>query len=108
MLGYCNSVWECRWFWLSLVRADLRSRYRRSFLGLGWSLLQPIAMTVVLCVVFRGLMDVNIQEYAPYLLSGLCFWYALMAVAVGGCASLYQSEQYIRQHPAPVRIRLAS
>ncbi|MBI3465058.1 MAG: ABC transporter permease [Planctomycetes bacterium] len=104
MLRYCGSVWDCRWFWLSLVRADLRTRYRRSFLGLGWSLLHPIAMTIVLCTVFHGLFDVAVEEYAPYLLTGLCFWNALTAIAIGGCGCLYQAENYIRQHPAPLAI----
>ncbi len=31
------------WAW-SLVRLDLRNRYRRSVLGIGWSLLNPLAM----------------------------------------------------------------
>jgi ABC-type polysaccharide/polyol phosphate export permease len=104
MLRYCGSIWECRWFWLSLARADLRSRYRRSFLGLGWSLLHPIMMTIVLCTVFHSLLEVEIQEYAPYLLTGLCFWNTLTNVAGGGCSCLYQAETYIRQHPAPIGI----
>lgn len=104
MLRYCGSIWDCRWFWLSLVRADLRTRYRRSFLGLGWSLLHPIAMTIVLCTVFHGLFGVEIQDYAPYLLTGLCFWNAFTTVAIGGCGCLYQAENYIRQHPAPIGI----
>jgi ABC-type polysaccharide/polyol phosphate export permease len=86
------------------VRADLRTRYRRSFLGLGWSLLQPITMTIVLCAVFHGLFGNEIQDYAPYLLTGLCFWNALTSIASGGCNCLYQAETYIRQHPAPIGI----
>src|SRR5689334_17295668 len=34
---YMGAVWKCRYFWLSLVRMDLRTRYRRSILGMGWS-----------------------------------------------------------------------
>src|SRR5690606_12400546 len=45
---YLSSIWGSRYFWFSLVRMDLRSRYRRSVLGIGWSLLQPLAMTCVL------------------------------------------------------------
>ena len=48
-------MWRCRYFWLSLVKIDLRTRYRRSVIGLGWSLLRPIAMTVILCFVFAPL-----------------------------------------------------
>ena len=41
MVTYLASVWSFRYFWLALVRNDLRNRYRRSILGVGWSLLQP-------------------------------------------------------------------
>ena len=41
---------------MALVRIDLRNRYRRSVIGIGWSLLQPIAMTIVLCVVFSQIV----------------------------------------------------
>jgi lipopolysaccharide transport system permease protein len=35
MPRYFRQIWACRYFWLSLVRIDLRGRYRRSILGLG-------------------------------------------------------------------------
>ena len=50
MGSYLAAVWRCRYFWLSLVKMDLRTRYRRSVLGMGWSLLQPIAIAVILSV----------------------------------------------------------
>src|SRR5438874_10877163 len=68
MLSYVSAVWRCRYFWLSLVKMDLRTRYRRSVLGMGWSLLHPIAMTIVLCVVFQTAFAAGggIRQYAPY------------------------------------------
>ena len=82
----------------------LRNRYRRSVLGLGWSLLQPVAMTVVLCTVFAGVFGASLKEYAPYLLSGLTFWGFMTAAANSGCQCFFQSESYIRQHRAPLAI----
>jgi ABC-type polysaccharide/polyol phosphate export permease len=104
MTAYVAELWRLRHFWMALVRNDLRNRYRRSVLGLGWSLLQPIAMTVVLCTVFSGVLDVSLSEYAPYLLSGLTFWSFISATAISGCQSFIQGESYIRQHRAPLAI----
>jgi ABC-type polysaccharide/polyol phosphate export permease len=104
MTAYVTDLWRLRHFWLALVRNDLRNRYRRSVLGLGWSLLQPIAMTAVLCTVFAGVFGVSLSEYAPYLLSGLTFWGFISTVAITGCQSYFQSEPYIRQHRAPLAI----
>jgi ABC-type polysaccharide/polyol phosphate export permease len=89
---------------MALVRNDLRSRYRRSIIGIGWSLLQPIAMTVVLCIVFCQLFGQSLREFAPNLLSGLTFWGFMTAVVTEGCQCFFRGESYIRQHPAPLAI----
>ena len=65
MTTYLATVWRFRYFWMSLVRMDLRTRYRRSLLGIGWSLLQPIAMTAIFCLVFQQMMGASSAEYVP-------------------------------------------
>ena len=104
MTAYVAELWRLRHFWMALVHNDLRNRYRRSVLGLGWSLLQPIAMTIVLCTVFSGVFGMDMKEMAPYLLSGLTFWGFISAAAMTGCQSFFQGESYIRQHRAPLAI----
>ena len=104
MQGYISAVWRCRHFWLSLVKMDLRTRYRRSILGLGWSLLHPIAMTTVLCTVFHGLFKMDVADYGPFLLSGLTLWGFITASVTQGCDCFYSGENYIRQFPAPMAI----
>jgi lipopolysaccharide transport system permease protein len=89
---------------MALVRNDLRNRYRRSILGIGWSLLQPIAMTIVLCGVFCLLYKTHVRDFAPNLLTGLTFWGFITASVMQGCQCFFQSESYIRQHPAPLAI----
>jgi ABC-type polysaccharide/polyol phosphate export permease len=101
---YLQEIWRCRYFWLSLVKMDLRTRYRRSVLGLGWSLLQPMAMTAVLCLVFHAIMQVNVREYGPYLMAGLAWWNYVLNTTLTGCQCLFRGEGYIRQYPAPMAI----
>jgi lipopolysaccharide transport system permease protein len=101
---YLRTVWDCRHFWLSLVKLDVRSRYRRSVLGLGWSLLHPIAMTAVLCLVFYALLRTDFWAHVPYVLTGMAVWGYLTGVMLEGCHSLLSGEKYIRCHPAPMAI----
>jgi lipopolysaccharide transport system permease protein len=101
---YLAAVWQCRYFWLSLVRMDLRTRYRRSILGMGWSLLHPLAMTGILCIVFYSMFNRDIPEYAPYLLAGLATWNYLVTATLQGCQCFFQGESYIRQYPAPLAV----
>jgi ABC-type polysaccharide/polyol phosphate export permease len=83
---------------------DLRTRYRRSFLGMGWSLLHPIAMTAVLCLVFHKIFHQDLRIYAPFLLSGMACWQYILNVSLQGCECMQQGESYIRQYPAPLAI----
>jgi lipopolysaccharide transport system permease protein len=102
--AYFSAVWQCRYFWMSLVRMDLRTRYRRSILGLGWSLLNPISMTIVICLFFHGMMQMQVKEFAPYLMAGLATWTYILTAALQGCQCFFQGESYIRQYPAPLAI----
>jgi ABC-type polysaccharide/polyol phosphate export permease len=106
MLAYLRSVWRCRFFWLSLVKMDLRTRYRRSILGIGWSLLHPIAMTIIFCMVFQHLMmpEGGASKYAPMLLAGLATWNYILTATLAGCQCFFLNESYIRQYPAPMAI----
>lgn len=104
MGAYLGALWDCRYFWLSLVKIDLRARYRGSVLGLGWSLLHPIAMTIILCTVFSAVFGMGLRYYAPYLMAGLAFWQFLVNVSLLGAQCFFQGEAYIRQYPAPLAI----
>jgi ABC-type polysaccharide/polyol phosphate export permease len=102
--GYLRAMWRCRYFWLSLVRMDLRTRYRRSILGVFWSLLHPLAMTAILTAVFGLMFKQPIRYFAPFVLSGLAFWNFISNAIRDGCSCLFQGEAYIRQYPAPIAI----
>jgi ABC-type polysaccharide/polyol phosphate export permease len=106
MLAYLSAIWRCRYFWLSLVRVDLRTRYRRSVLGLGWSLLQPLLMTGMFCLILRPLLmpERPIGFCVLFFLTGLAVWNYVVHVSVQGCQSLFRGEAYIRQYPAPMAI----
>jgi lipopolysaccharide transport system permease protein len=104
MRSYIAAIWRCRYFWLSLVKNDLRTRYRRSVLGMGWSLLHPICMTTILTAVFYKLFDQPIREYAPLVLAGLATWNYVLTVVSHGCHCFFLGESYIRQYPAPLAI----
>lgn len=104
MLSYLSSIWDYRYFWFSLVQNDLKQRYRGSILGMGWSLLHPIAMTTILCVVFGGIFQQDYRFFGPFLLSGMAVWNFLTHSITLGCNSFFAAEAYIRQHPTPMAI----
>lgn len=53
-----------------LVVRDLRVKYRRSFLGYVWSLLNPLLMMCVMTLVFSYMFRFDIPNYPLYLICG--------------------------------------
>ena len=53
-----------------LVGRDIKIKYRRSVLGVAWTLLNPLLMMVVLSVVFTNLFRFQIENFPLYILSG--------------------------------------
>ena len=53
-----------------LVSRDLKLKYRRSFLGYVWSVLNPLLIMLVLTIVFSTMFNKNIDNYPVYLLTG--------------------------------------
>jgi lipopolysaccharide transport system permease protein len=105
MLQHLTSIWSHRYFWSSLVVMDLRKRYRRTTFGIGWSVLQPLMMTVVFCVVFGAWFhNQNWRQYAPYFLAGTAIFGFIRSSVTAGCQTFFGNEHYIRQHPLPLTV----
>lgn len=57
-----------------LVSNSIKTRYKRSTLGVLWTLLNPLLNTAVLTIAFSQIMRFKIENYPLYLLAGLIFW----------------------------------
>lgn len=53
-----------------LVTRDLKLKYRRSFLGYLWSILNPLLIMIIMVIVFSHLFDRSLPNYPIYLLVG--------------------------------------
>lgn len=88
----------------NLVQNNLRSRYRRSYLGFAWSLLNPLLTMTVLAVVFAGVFQQSLGRFGLYIFSGLLPWGFVSGALTLGCASFVQSEGFLRK----VRVSMAT
>lgn len=103
-MGYVRDILAARYFWWHLALSDLRSRWRRSSLGILWSMLQPLGITILISIVFSRLLNVSFLEYAPYVLSGIIFWDFFASNVSGGALAFVQNEPYIKQCRHPLAI----
>lgn len=57
-----------------LVKRDLKVKYRRSFLGYLWSLLNPLLMMCVMSFVFSAIFQSTVPNFPLYLICGQTLW----------------------------------
>lgn len=53
-----------------LVARDVKIKYRKSILGVLWTILNPLLMMVILSIVFSNLMKFDVENYSLYILGG--------------------------------------
>ena len=53
-----------------LVARDIKIKYRKSILGVLWTLLNPLFMMIVLTIVFSNIFKFDVEYFPLYLLSG--------------------------------------
>ena len=73
MLGFWHEVrmtFKYLHLIVELVKRDLKLKYRRSFLGYFWSLLNPLMMMTVMVVIFSYMFRFDIENYPLYLICG--------------------------------------
>ena len=68
-----RGIFQYRDLIFQLVRRDIVARYKRSVLGIAWTMLQPLGMMVILSLVFSTLFQA-VKGYPAYILSGLIAW----------------------------------
>lgn len=67
-------VFRYRQLVFQLIRRDVVTRYKRSVLGIAWTMLNPLGMMAVLTVAFSQIFRFDAPNYPTYVLSGLLVW----------------------------------
>ncbi|HHY80975.1 MAG TPA: ABC transporter permease [Thermoanaerobacter sp.] len=69
-----KEIYEYREMLFNLVKRELRTRYRGSFLGFLWTFINPLFQLVVYSIVFSTIMRINIYNFAMFLFVALLPW----------------------------------
>lgn len=106
-------IYNIRHFILHLVRWDIKYKFRRSKLGMLWTILQPLFMALIIAFIFGTVFNIPMKDYAPYILAGFIVWDLVLSGVVGNSFAFIRAESYIKQcnHPMviyPLRETLVS
>ena len=61
---------ENQFLFEELVKRDFKKKYKRTVLGMVWSILSPLLMLTVIAVIFGNFFGRSIEHYVIYLFSG--------------------------------------
>lgn len=87
-----------RWDLLfELVQRDMRLRYKRSLLGVLWSLLNPLLQLLVFQFIFAIVLPLNIPHYALFLFIGLLAWNWFQSALIEATGSIVDNRDLIRR-----------
>lgn len=87
-----KEVWDYREMIFSLVKRDLRGRYKGSVLGFFWTFLNPLLQLLVYTFVFSVVMRAGVEDYYLFLFVALVPW-TYFSTCVSGGANCIVSQQ---------------
>lgn len=97
-MGYTKESFKRDWFILrSLVSKDFKLKYRRSVLGVLWSVLNPLLMMVVLTVVFSTVFRFSIENFPLYLILGQTLFTLMSDATSSAMSSIIDSAPLIKK-----------
>ena len=94
MIGMLSGAWRYRFFIVSSIRTELRTKFIRSRLGGLWMILNPLAQVLIFAFVLSAVLSAklpgidNRYAYAIYLMAGTLGW-SLFAEIVNRCLTLF-------------------
>lgn len=93
-----NSQIKKNWFMIeSLVSRDFKLKYRRSVLGVAWSVLNPLMMMLVLTAVFSTFFRFDIENYPVYLILGNTLFAFITGSSAAAMTSIMGSASLIEK-----------
>ncbi|WP_413700401.1 ABC transporter permease [Psychromonas sp. KJ10-10] len=87
-------LWAYRYFILSSVKTELRSRFARSKFGGLWMILHPLAQVLVYALILSQIMVAKLPNvsteyaYPIYILAGVVGW-TLFSEVLGRCLTVF-------------------
>ena len=86
---------------IELVVRDLKLRYKRSYLGIAWTLVNPLTQLAVYTFVFQILFRVETPHFMIYLFIGITSWTWTQASILEGTMAILANRDLIRQPAFP-------
>lgn len=81
----------------SLVKRDLKGRYKGSLLGFFWTFLNPLLQLLVYTLVFSAIMRSGIEDYYMFLFVALIPWMFFSMSLAGGASCILMQQDMVKK-----------
>ncbi len=99
---YLLELMAYRHFCANLVASDLRARFRRSYFGVLWAIIQPLAFSLLIAAVWSNIFQSKTYwEFALYVFSGMIVWEMFTNTVLLSQEALLGAAGYLKQTRAP-------
>lgn len=88
----------------SLVNRDMKLMYKRSVLGVAWTLISPLLQLLVFVFIFQIIIKIEIPQYSSYVFTGLLVWNWFQNSLFQATGIIIISRPLIRQPGFPTPI----
>jgi homopolymeric O-antigen transport system permease protein len=85
-----------------LVLKEIKVRSRGTYLGVAWTLMNPLLTIVMYFVVFQYIFVVNIPNFLAFFLVGFLMWVFFSRVAVAAATCILDNEAIIKKSAFPL------
>ena len=90
-----KEIYNYRTMISSLVRRDLRGRYKASVLGFLWTFIVPLCQLLVYTMVFSVILRSDIEKYYLFLFVALIPWNFFSSCLTGGASCIIQQKDMV-------------
>lgn len=101
MRQYIQNFLKFRPLLEELVARDIKIKYRRSVLGVVWTLLNPLFMMIILSIVFSNLFRFDIENFPLYILSGQLIFNFFSGATTDAMSSIIGNAALIKKIYVP-------
>jgi lipopolysaccharide transport system permease protein len=89
-----------------LTQKEITLQYKRTTLGILWSLLNPLLLALVLYVAFTIILKVQMKDFSLFILSALFPWTWFANSVSASTVSLIANKSLIKKFPFPTHFLL--
>ena len=92
-----KNLYNYREFLKTSIKKEFRGKYKKSFLGVLWSFLNPLCQLLIYAIVFPLILKNNVDNYVVFLIVALMPWTFFNSTIVQSAACIVSSAGIVKK-----------